>query len=124
MSLRHWLERPLSRFLRLTWMGRIGLFRPVSTPRGPKTLPQRAPRPRLEGLESRETPDDLFGILAGGVSVGGLGMLLPPSQTPQSALLDGYRGLSSTPVSSTPVLRPSTPTTEPATRPASTDEPR
>src|SRR5262245_20003791 len=104
MSLRRWFARPLSRFFRMLWLDRIDLVSSACMPPATKESSRRATRPTLEGLETRETPDDLFAILAGGVSLGGLGMLLPPHQTPQSALVNGFQPPLS---SSTPVDRQS-----------------
>src|SRR5947209_4707297 len=77
MSPSRWLIRPLARFLRLCWMGRDLFWRSRPPGGGRASRPRRT---RLEGLlalEQRETPDDVTGLLAGGMGLGRIAWLVP-----------------------------------------------
>ena len=90
------LSRPLTHFLHRNWL----LLTPLSSadpcvetsltgPRKKKT-PIPYPRPTVERLEDRLTPQDMFGVLKSGISVIGVTLIGGQFITPLHAFLSGW----------------------------------
>src|SRR4051794_11115867 len=89
MSPFSWLARPLSRFWNWLWLDRADRLPDAVRPAPARGSKRRDTQVRVEGLENRETPQDMFGVLQGGVLFGGL-PLLGGQKTPQAVLLGGW----------------------------------
>src|SRR5262245_44991470 len=90
MSLRAWLRRRVSCFFSWIWLDRADRLARSARPKN-TYKPRPFVRLELGSLEPRETPDDLYGILQGGMVLGGLPLLSGQLDTPLTALLRAWR---------------------------------
>jgi RHS repeat-associated protein len=99
--LRRWLRHAwISRLDLLAWWSGLGEWL-----RGPDERPrERRPRfrPDMELLETRETPDDMMGLLQTPLVLGGVPLIFGTLPTPGGALLRGWSGAWGAPPAETP----------------------
>src|ERR1700722_5449759 len=95
LPLYRWLSRPLSRFLRCTWMSRLllgpaGIGGTAWFGKGKTARPKAETRLSLEQLETRFVPQDMLGVLHTGMSIAGAPVLMGTIPSPGQVILDGW----------------------------------